>query len=323
MTEIPPIESFLSDGTRTTIREPSVNTHERVCDLDAHDDSVCAHCSAIPWEILSQPLYDWDEAEHKPVASQHNTSVATECDRDEKHEMIEIDQATIIKAVKYDLTAQEQEDNTFLESLKTGSIRSMMVAKVALPSSWPGDTACRICCTIRKRLSKEKTRHPILSLQQCASSRNDVPCTGLVRLNTADPYAGLGWDLLATSLSPEVARTTSCHLVPFDLDYSSIRACIECCACSHVATCGPKGSGGLRNLAVIDCERRIVVPAPMNCEFAALSYVWGLLVDQQEASVQSLDAEVPRTIEDSIAVALQLGYKYLWVDRYVSIPSKH
>ncbi|KAF2731135.1 HET-domain-containing protein, partial [Polyplosphaeria fusca] len=72
-------------------------------------------------------------------------------------------------------------------------------------------------------------------------------------------------------------------------------------------------------LRVIDCRLRTVVPAPPNCSYAALSYVWSQVHSapqlNQEAS-KTLPSRMPRLVEDSLAVALQLGYSYIWIDRY-------
>jgi hypothetical protein len=67
----------------------------------------------------------------------------------------------------------------------------------------------------------------------------------------------------------------------------------------------------LTQLHVIDCISRQVVPAPISCQFVALSYVWGTSV-----KLRPLDgaAKLPPTIEDAILVTTALGLQYLWVD---------
>ena len=67
-------------------------------------------------------------------------------------------------------------------------------------------------------------------------------------------------------------------------------------------------------LNIIDCVRRRVVPASLDCVYIALSYVWGT-----NQACPSLDEKLPQTIEDSITTVLHLGHRYLWVDRYVRI----
>ena len=74
----------------------------------------------------------------------------------------------------------------------------------------------------------------------------------------------------------------------------------------------------IRGLRVITCDTGVatVIDAPQSCPYVALSYVWG---DSQEASttVDVLGDDLPQTIKDSITVTRKLGFRYLWVDRYV------
>jgi hypothetical protein len=72
---------------------------------------------------------------------------------------------------------------------------------------------------------------------------------------------------------------------------------------------------------VIDYHTRRVVTASPQCEYIALSYVWGPPNLDESASTihtsgEALPNTLPSTIEDAIAVVGQLGFRYLWVDRY-------
>jgi hypothetical protein len=75
----------------------------------------------------------------------------------------------------------------------------------------------------------------------------------------------------------------------------------------------------VRDLRVITCDTGVatVIDAPQSCSYVALSYVWG---DSQDAStmLDVLGDDLPQTIKDSITVTRKLGFRYLWVDRYVS-----
>lgn len=72
------------------------------------------------------------------------------------------------------------------------------------------------------------------------------------------------------------------------------------------------------SLKVIDCEKNIIVPLPSGHEYIALSYVWGEALNACENT--ALESEnLPRTISHSILMARKLRYRYLWIDRYVSL----
>jgi hypothetical protein len=67
-------------------------------------------------------------------------------------------------------------------------------------------------------------------------------------------------------------------------------------------------------MKVIDYKPHRLVPA-MGKQYVALSYVWGT----EEAAVQFsgiIPAELPPTIQDAITATLNLGYQFLWIDRY-------
>ncbi|KAF1951529.1 HET-domain-containing protein, partial [Byssothecium circinans] len=69
-------------------------------------------------------------------------------------------------------------------------------------------------------------------------------------------------------------------------------------------------------MSVIDCETRLVQSLPPESSYFALSYVWGPPLQCEEPEYPNLPRTLPRTIEDAITVTSQLGYRYLWVDRY-------
>jgi hypothetical protein len=83
----------------------------------------------------------------------------------------------------------------------------------------------------------------------------------------------------------------------------------------------------LDGFRVIDCLSRAVVPLPSMAKYAALSYVWGPNnVAEPLLDGCRLPDVTPMAIEDSMYCATQLGFRYLWVDRYCidqASPSKH
>lgn len=74
----------------------------------------------------------------------------------------------------------------------------------------------------------------------------------------------------------------------------------------------------LPGLLVIDCFSSQVVAAETNCEFVALSYVWGSRRGGGEERFQSdlRDRRLPQTVQDAMNVVRVLGMRFLWVDRY-------
>jgi len=99
-------------------------------------------------------------------------------------------------------------------------------------------------------------------------------------------------------------------LDPSAIDISVIKDWLSVCARDHTDFCLSGAQIKLPGFRVIDCETRRVILAPPKCNYVALSYVWG--DNREEPKIG-----YPATIEDSITVTLAIGYRYLWVDRYV------
>jgi hypothetical protein len=103
--------------------------------------------------------------------------------------------------------------------------------------------------------------------------------------------------------------------IPVEVLKHSIATCQQ----KHGDYCSPKSPSILRNLKVFDCETYKVILAPVNCHYVALSYVWGTKAAHTKATASFTPNSLPKTIADSCSVVQSLGYKYLWVDRYVSL----
>ena len=105
------------------------------------------------------------------------------------------------------------------------------------------------------------------------------------------------------------------------VDFTTLRLWLEECTKDH-RDCKVRRKSLLVALKVIDCQNMAVVPAPRGCKFAALSYVWGTPGTGQNTRFLHLPHVLPRTVQDSITATKLLGYRYLWVDRYVCSPWK-
>jgi len=101
----------------------------------------------------------------------------------------------------------------------------------------------------------------------------------------------------------------------YQADYvnvGQIKGWIHNCHMTHSENCIGHAEYPLRQFLVIDCGSRTVVHAPIQCHYVALSYVWG----QHNDAFDDLQ-NPPKTIVDSIHLTKVLGYRYLWVDRFV------
>lgn len=127
-------------------------------------------------------------------------------------------------------------------------------------------------------------------------------------------------DSSALCLEAHYSPCTQAHAPPRDATCGDIscellRAWLALCDTSHGPSCHSNQSIDFRGFMVIDCTTNITVPAPVDCEYVALSYLWGTTVENR--SEEDKADFFPTTIRDSITLTLSLGFKYLWVDRYV------
>lgn len=119
------------------------------------------------------------------------------------------------------------------------------------------------------------------------------------------------------SLQSDLVYFRDAH--PLAVNTHLVKRWINTCKSSHDSCRLPKHSPRPENLTVIDCERLVVVPLPKGRPYIALSYVWGEASNQHTSEDFDLHKDLPRTIQHSITLTQNLGYKYLWVDRYVCL----
>ena len=166
----------------------------------------------------------------------------------------------------------------------------------------------------------------------------DSPCLLVLRGNGRSQDSWLGEQSLKRSqkpciICPVVSSTTESstnvgtrRVLPNRINYHLLRSWYDFCVHYHPKKCAIDSKGCADTLKVIDCQTRKIVEAPPNCSYMALSYVWGqrqstiALRPKQpcgnnEPSILSPET-TPSVITDAITVTVELGWQYLWVDRY-------
>jgi hypothetical protein len=103
------------------------------------------------------------------------------------------------------------------------------------------------------------------------------------------------------------------------VDFDHVKSWIKACQYHHYQECRlPRNFS--RVLRVIDCQTEKLIIMPDGSEYLALSYVWGKrrppIWDSRRLKSPFDLERPPRVVKDAIAVTLELGYQYLWVDKY-------
>ncbi|CAN9430272.1 unnamed protein product [Alternaria sp. RS040] len=119
----------------------------------------------------------------------------------------------------------------------------------------------------------------------------------------------------------DVSSLRARSIDPGSIDFdNSIRDWVQRCDKEHKDWCiqVESSASSSRDMKLIDCELRQIVPALPSYKYSALSYVWGTSKsgDEYECVDNILPTTLPRTIEDAMSVTKALGLRYVWIDRY-------
>ncbi|KAF7936750.1 hypothetical protein BELL_1188g00020 [Botrytis elliptica] len=96
---------------------------------------------------------------------------------------------------------------------------------------------------------------------------------------------------------------------PLRVNFDFLRNLLDGCLEHHEECQSTKVE--VAKLRVVEVSTKRICQAPLNCEYIALSYVWG-----DNSTCESSPGEFPSVVQDAFAVTEALGYQYLWVDRY-------
>lgn len=176
------------------------------------------------------------------------------------------------------------------------------------------------------RFAEDKVTEQVLTVDTCDAAdlfyRDGLPgllthyATVLIPRKTGKSHLdGVSLDWVVGISRPDVLeeRFAPRLISPSSIDYAIIREWLQLCSEHPRGGCSTNRSKNLWGFRLIHCASKRVVQAPQGCSYVALSYVWG---DSRESPHLNEADGFPRTVSDSITVALALGFDFLWVDRY-------
>ena len=101
---------------------------------------------------------------------------------------------------------------------------------------------------------------------------------------------------------------------PRHLNTMVIEGWLSTCSRFHGVDCRPVYTGDLQEIRLVDVLNGEIDSYPGgDCDYVALSYVWGK-VAQQSFRLGSTLGRLPETLEDAMTCVRILGKRYLWVD---------
>jgi hypothetical protein len=186
--------------------------------------------------------------------------------------------------------------------------RGDRMKKLGPVAKWAIDS-CALCSLLATLLPSSKRQQTGYKLRLLPNQLSSTIHTAALRLDGSD-YSSL----LVPQLEGEnFARFLKADSIDFDILLGWLRRCQD----EHRGTCDVRTSPGVPFLKLIDCYTRRIVPASTN-QYLALSYTWGPKSKSvgEDNNLGFLPDNLPDTIEDAITVTRNLGFQYLWIDRY-------
>lgn len=128
---------------------------------------------------------------------------------------------------------------------------------------------------------------------------------------------------LACVKTPDLGKPGKPRPVSRGFDSQEARRWMDVCRAGHGEDCNR--SRPLRGFRLVDCATLTVVDAKESMSWTTLSYVWAIAEEvypnhatyaETVPHRQRLPGKLPGVVLDAIEVTKQLGYNYIWVDRY-------
>ncbi|OAL44861.1 HET-domain-containing protein, partial [Pyrenochaeta sp. DS3sAY3a] len=116
--------------------------------------------------------------------------------------------------------------------------------------------------------------------------------------------------------SEGVQDTFSGRPVGDTIEWKGIHEWLEFCDKTHGDECHQPTTENNLRLSFIDCSSGIVIHNEPATSYVTLSYMWADADHDSSSPDYTLPQDLPRVIDDAITVTKNLGFRYLWVDRY-------
>ncbi|RDW57223.1 hypothetical protein BP5796_12673 [Coleophoma crateriformis] len=148
---------------------------------------------------------------------------------------------------------------------------------------------------------------------------NTYQPVSLIKLSWLDPFGDSAIAPPPFLVSSEAqgldfVRRLQPNLINFSIISGWLNFCQDHHGCDEAQ---PSPRTIVDNLRLIDCETRRIIPSSGHT-YLTLSYVWGPQAKNAVVDdfIEVLPSNLPCTIEDAIVVTKELGFRYLWIDRY-------
>ena len=280
------------------------------------------HCTSEVWE----PELGWMFSQARRSVDLGNVCTSTDqvnCPRCESLDLIQLLESRPPWNSQSELSEAFEEGNESIRNLgKTGSIQfwadcpvcCSLFAIVHNPSSseqevllLPDWTICRVSGELGIKMDGPEKRDYatcLLSVLKPSSISLSVPVVA---------HRGDALCVVEDDIGPQ--RTLGGRRINSrEINVNLVLSWIDSCMKRHDEVCAPVPTKDLEEVRFIEVGTRQVVEYPgPDCEYIALSYVWGDVTQNNYKLGDILNA-LPRTLEEALPFTKKLGKRYLWVD---------
>ncbi|KAI8959634.1 HET-domain-containing protein [Daldinia sp. FL1419] len=175
-------------------------------------------------------------------------------------------------------------------------------------------SSCRICRLFAniKLPSLDGKECPLLSQRACYIQCRSKWIIDVLQSSKLVYFGDESQGMLEVSKPGQIINIGIQRIDSKNISFKRLQQFVSYCRKNHVHVCARPTFPPASSFRVIDCKHpeRRNIPAPSGCKYAALSYVWGDIVNLPSSSKYS------QVVIDSIEVTLSMGLQYLWVDRH-------
>ena len=160
----------------------------------------------------------------------------------------------------------------------------------------------------------------------------DLPCLAIVSSGSttaAVPQNEIKF-LYCHSASYDHKRIFIPRPISASVDFSGVIEIMRYCKAKHRNLCHDSRPT-VPGMKLIDCYKtaksasaiRLEPMASTRHPYVALSYVWGNLNDNNSGSKAEDDEPLPKVVLDAMTATKEMGYQYLWIDKYCIDQTNH
>jgi hypothetical protein len=156
------------------------------------------------------------------------------------------------------------------------------------------------------------------------SSRSDQ---NVLHISAVEPSTSAQKEFTLVAISEDIDDVHGNRLInPERADAGQIRSWVQLCEYEHHDICDSRQTESIGDdvqaLVVVDVQDHVLRLLPPGARYMALSYVWGQTKEPRRYAEDdfradnpwAIPSDLPRTLQDAIALVREIGERFIWID---------